>query len=100
MHSTFGRPRNVRSAVSCVSSGARWRLAMCVVATLSIASMPFVGSDAPIADAEMRGDSAAVRQLIKQGADVNGSQGDGMTALHWAAMHGDAAQAKMLVYAG
>ena len=27
--------------------------------------------------------------LLQQGADVNGAQGDGMTALHWAAEHGD-----------
>ena len=38
----------------------------------------------------MRGDTSAVRLLLKQGADVNAAQGDGMTALHWAAMHGDA----------
>src|SRR5262245_18492575 len=55
---------------------------------------------APVADAEMRGDTAKVRQLIKQGADVNAAQGDGMTALHWAAQRGDADQTKMLVYAG
>ena len=29
-------------------------------------------------------------RLIEQGADVNAAQGDGMTALHWAAMNGDA----------
>jgi ankyrin repeat protein len=41
--------------------------------------------EAPVADAAMRGDVEAVRALVKQGADVNASQGDGMTALHWAA---------------
>ena len=59
-----------------------------------------VGVEAPVADAAMRRDSSRVRALLKQGADVNAAQGDGMTALHWAAMHGDAAQARMLVYAG
>ena len=29
-------------------------------------------------------------RCCKQGADVNAAQGDGMTALHWAAMQGDA----------
>src|ERR1051325_469834 len=58
------------------------------------------GSESPIADAEMRGDTARVRQLLKQGADVNAAQGDGMTALHWAAVRGDADQAQMLIYAG
>ena len=40
---------------------------------------------ARVADAAMRGDVAAVRTLLQQGADVNAPQGDGMTALHWAA---------------
>ena len=38
----------------------------------------------------MRKDAAAVRALVKDGKDVNAAQGDGMTALHWAAMNGDA----------
>ena len=41
----------------------------------------------------------AVRALLKKGADVNAAQGDGMTALHWAAMKGDAELAQMLIYA-
>ncbi|MBK6844328.1 MAG: ankyrin repeat domain-containing protein [Gemmatimonadetes bacterium] len=48
----------------------------------------------------MRRDSLRVRALIREGADVNAAQGDGMTALHWAAMHGDASQARMLIAAG
>jgi uncharacterized protein len=59
-----------------------------------------VFTDAPVADAAMRRDGAKVKLLLKQGADVNAAQGDGMTALHWAATHGDADQARMLVYAG
>ena len=42
-----------------------------------------------VADAAMRGDVAAVATLLQQGADVNAAQGDGMTALHWAAERGD-----------
>ena len=56
--------------------------------------------DAPVADAAMRGDVDAVRALIDQGADVNGAQGDGMTALHWAAENGSAATAELLLNAG
>src|SRR5688500_11804583 len=56
--------------------------------------------EAPVADAAMRRDVEQVRTLLKQGADVNAPQGDGMTALHWAAEHGDAALAEMLIYAG
>ena len=47
-----------------------------------------------------RGDRDAVKTLLKQGADVNAAQGDGMTALHWAARKGDAELAQMLLYAG
>ena len=53
-----------------------------------------------VADAAMTGDHAAVRTLLQQGADVNGAQGDGMSALHWAADRGDADLTEMLVYAG
>jgi uncharacterized protein len=57
-------------------------------------------SAAPVADAAMAGDRPAVRGLLQQGRDVNAAQGDGMTALHWAAMKNDAELAQMLVYAG
>ena len=52
-----------------------------------------------VADAAMRGDVEAVRKLIKQGAAVNAAQGDGMTALHWAAERGDVAIADALLAA-
>jgi len=55
---------------------------------------------APVAAAAMRNDVAAVRALVKDGKDVNAAQGDGMTALHWAAMHGDADLTSTLLYAG
>ena len=41
--------------------------------------------DSPVADAAMQEDAAAVVALLQQGSDVNRAQGDGMTALHWAA---------------
>jgi len=40
-----------------------------------------------------------VRTLLKDGADVNTAQADGMTALHWAAQKGDVELAKVLLYA-
>jgi ankyrin repeat protein len=43
---------------------------------------------APLAEAAARGDHAAVRALITQGADVNAARVDGTTALH-AAVHAD-----------
>src|SRR2546428_12756048 len=53
-----------------------------------------------IADAAMRGDRADVLAMIKQGADVNAPQGDGVTALHWAARHGDVEIVTALIAAG
>jgi uncharacterized protein len=57
-------------------------------------------SDSPVADAAMRHDAAAVKTLLLQGGDVNAAQGDGMTALHWAALDGNVDLVKMLIYAG
>src|SRR5687767_2457399 len=77
------------------------RLKTSVVGALSLAVLlAATKPDAPVADAAMRGDAEAVKALIKQGADVNAAQGDGMTALHWAAEKGDAALAQVLVTAG
>src|SRR5262245_64316930 len=53
-----------------------------------------------VADAAMQGDRAAVRALLTSGEDVNAAQGDGMTALHWAARKGDAELVTMLLAAG
>jgi ankyrin repeat protein len=53
-----------------------------------------------VADAAMRGDVATVRALLQQGADVNAAEGDGMTALHWAAEHGDHELAAVLLASG
>lgn len=49
----------------------------------------------------MKGDLAAVRTLLASSkATVNVAQGDGMTALHWAADHGDVPMTQMLLKAG
>ena len=55
---------------------------------------------ASVANAAMTGDREGVRAFLKKGLDVNEAQGDGTTALHWAAMKGDAEVAQMLIYAG
>ena len=53
----------------------------------------------PVADAAQRGDIATIRKLLAQGVSVNAAQGDGMTALHWAADRGDSALTAMLLRA-
>ena len=57
-------------------------------------------ADAPLADAAMRGDLDAVQELLSRQADVNAAQGDGTTALHWAAYRDDVEMARLLVKAG
>ncbi len=67
---------------------------------VGLSALLSAAATAPVADAAMNGDKAAVRALLKSAADVNAAQGDGMTALHWAAMSGDVELAQMLVFAG
>jgi ankyrin repeat protein len=69
--------------------------ALCLAVGLQAAS-----ADTRVADAAMAGDHDAVRALLQEGADVNATQGDGVTALHWAARRGDADLAAMLLVAG
>ncbi|MEQ9411168.1 MAG: ankyrin repeat domain-containing protein [Fuerstiella sp.] len=53
-----------------------------------------------VADAAERADAVGVRKLVMAGADVNATQVDGMTALHWAVYHDDADTASLLLQAG
>lgn len=71
------------------------------VAATAVLMGAFVGApEAPVADAAERGELEQVRSLVRDGADVNAAQGDGMTALHWAAQRGDTEMAQLLMYAG
>ena len=54
----------------------------------------------PVADAAAKGDAAALKTLIQQKADVNGTQPDGATALQWAAYKNDLTMADVLLAAG
>src|SRR6187401_1081091 len=76
------------------------RRSFSICALLVALSVGINAAESPVADAAARGDRDAVKSLIKQAADVNAAQGDGMTALHWAALNGDVEIAKMLLYAG
>jgi ankyrin repeat protein len=91
--------RRTRAAAVCATCAA--------VVLLSAARPPANGrhgvgnpTEAPLAEAVMRGDTARVRALLKQGVDVNAAMPDGMAPLHFAAQRGDLSSAQVLVYAG
>ena len=72
-----------------------------LITVLSLTAMMLAApADSPVADAAMSGDLEVVRGLLRGGADVNAAQGDGLTALHWAALNDNVELAEMLLYAG
>src|SRR5262245_8477970 len=76
------------------------RLGLLLGLVLAFGTVGALQSKSPVADAAERGDIEAVRTLLRDGADVNAAQGDGMTALHWAALNGDLKTMNVLLYAG
>ena len=72
------------------------------VALLLLGAVSFVLGAGPgaVADAVMEGDTAALRLLLQQKADVNAPQVDGATALHWAVYRDDLETANLLTRAG
>lgn len=77
------------------------RYVLALVGAAAIASTAGVrAGDTGLPDAAQAGNQALVASMIKQGADVNATQGDAVTALHWAARRGDAAMARTLLVAG
>ena len=71
-----------------------------LLAAVVLAGATSTTFDPELIDAVRRGDVEAVRSLVRQGVDVNGAQGDGLTPLHLAATSGGAEIAEILVYAG
>jgi ankyrin repeat protein len=74
--------------------------ALCAFAPGALAASPAAGGTASLADAVKRQDKAGTRALLKQRADVNATDAEGMTALHWAAHWGDLDTVRLLLGAG
>ena len=70
--------------------------AVALLSTISLAG----AADSSLADAAQTMDREGVRALIEKSVDVNATQVDGMTALHWACRHDDLEMAKLLVETG
>src|SRR5262245_57338456 len=78
----------------------RTLISLSAAATLCLTAFLHGAAPGSVVDAAMQGNRDAVRTLLKQGADVNTAQGDGMTALHWAVQKGDLELLQTLLYAG
>jgi ankyrin repeat protein len=71
-----------------------------MVAALSVTSFAASTSDLRLVDAVKSRNNDAVHALLKEHADLNAAQGDGSTALHWAANWDDLDTADLLIRAG
>jgi len=73
-------------------------LKLCIALTVIACAYGAAKSD--LADAAQRGDKQAVRNFLRQKADVNTPQVDGSTALHWVVQADDVELADLLIKAG
>jgi ankyrin repeat protein len=62
--------------------------------------VPAFAANMKLVDAAKTGDIDAVRALLKEKANVNEAQGDGMTPLHWAVYSNNFEVAELLVRSG
>lgn len=72
-----------------------WVLALCGAWAVQTSA-----SDLRLVEAAKQRDAEAVARLLEQGADADAAQGDGATALHWAAHWNDAAMLDRLIESG
>ncbi len=72
-------------------------VSMALLVTVVSGQVMLSAADTTLADAAMSGNLDAVRSLLQEKADVNTPQGDGMTALHWAAYRDDLEMARLLI---
>jgi ankyrin repeat protein len=71
-----------------------------LAAWVGFASIGAAAGDVRLIQAVKSQDPTAIGVLLKQGVDVNATQPDGATALHWAAYHDDQQTTDLLVRAG
>ena len=83
--------------MNCLIAQTRLALTVLLLGLASAASS--IAAESRLADAAEKSDRATIRTLLKQRADVNAPQADGMTALHWAAYRDDLETAKLLASA-
>jgi uncharacterized protein len=75
-------------------------LCLAVIASGSVRSVPGLAADLRLTQAVQAQDETSVRALLKQHVDINTQQGDGTTALHWAANLDNLTIADLLIRAG
>jgi uncharacterized protein len=76
---------------------------LCVSVSLWLSALATIGNAAErpaLLDAAKNADTSAVRALLQTKLDVDASEPDGTTALHWASYHDDVASADLLIRAG
>lgn len=76
------------------------RMVWGLTAAMAIWASPVDRQSPTLANAAQRGDREAARALLKQNADINAAQTDGMTALHWAAFQDDLELTRLLIQGG
>src|SRR5262249_46985771 len=89
-------------SASSVLSAARFRrglVALCVCVFL-LTPMLNAAVRPPLSDAAKNGDKEVLRSLLQKGSNVNTTDGDGTTALHWASYRDDLEAVDLLIRAG
>ena len=71
-----------------------------IVTLLAVTSLGAVSQDTRLIEAARSADLTKVGALLEQRVDVNATQADGATALHWAAHWDDDGMADALIRAG
>src|ERR1700748_1178092 len=71
------------------------------VVLVSLTVVPLIAGTQPsLIDAVKKGDHTAIKALLQKKPDVNATEPDGSTALHWASYRDDVETANLLIRAG